>query len=55
MTCTAATPPQVQILLLYAVLLADARDEQEVLRSMADALRVDLGTEAPEPAGPPAG
>lgn len=43
--CTAATPPQVQILLLYTVLLADAGDEQDVLRSMADALGVDVNAE----------
>lgn len=47
-TCTATTPAHLQILLLYAVLLADAGDEQDVLRSIADALRVDLDT---EPAG----
>jgi hypothetical protein len=55
LTCTASTPPQVQVLLLYAVLLADAGDEQDVLRSMADALRVDLDAEPADPAGPPAG
>lgn len=49
-TCTAATPPAVQVLLLYAVLLADAGDEQDVLRSMADALRVDLDAEPTKPA-----
>jgi hypothetical protein len=54
-TCTAATPPSAQILLLYAVLLADAGDEQDVLRSIADALRVDLDTEPPDPTAPPAG
>jgi hypothetical protein len=53
-TCTAATPPPVQILLLFAVLLADAGDEQDVLRSMADALRVDLDAEPADTARPPA-
>lgn len=53
-TCTAATPAAVQILLLFAVLLADAGDEQDVLRSMADALSVDLDAEPAGPAGPPA-
>lgn len=53
-TCTAATPPQVQILLLYAVLLADAGDEQDVLRSVADAMRVDPDAEPADPTGPPA-
>jgi hypothetical protein len=54
-TCTADTPPQVQILLLYSVLLADAGDEQDVLRSVADALRVDLDAEPAGPVGTPAG
>lgn len=53
-TCTAATPPAVQILLLFAVLLADAGDEQDVLRSVADAMSVDLDAEPADPAGPPA-
>ncbi|MDG4834177.1 hypothetical protein O7627_33470 [Solwaraspora sp. WMMD1047] len=53
-TCTATTPPQVQVLLLYAVLLADAGDEQDVLRSVADTLGVDLHAEPTDPAGPPA-
>lgn len=53
-TCTAATPPPVQILLLFAVLLADAGDEQDVLRSMADALSVNLDAEPTDPARPPA-
>ena len=54
-TCTAATPPSAQILLLYAVVLADAGDEHDVLRSIADALRVDLDAEPPDPTVPPAG
>ncbi len=54
-TCTAATPPHVQILLLYTVLLAGEDSEQDLLRSVADALRVDLDAEAADQAGTPAG
>ncbi|WP_123603973.1 hypothetical protein [Micromonospora sp. Llam0] len=39
-TCTATTPPQVQIPLLNAALLADTGDEQDVPRSRADVQRV---------------
>ena len=54
MTCTAGTPPQVQILLLYTVLLAREGNERDVLRSMADALGIDLNAEPAERDGTPA-
>jgi hypothetical protein len=53
-TCTAATPPPVQILLLYAVLLADAPDEQHLLRLITDAVGGDPDTAPTDQAGPQA-